>query len=87
VVYDGLFLTAKRVPRYHEVKAVLDAAERSDKVHYSRERLQFTGSLTAVDACQAMLAHTNVVPLSSTSRPSFFSLLSLMSEKAIQAPR
>ncbi|MCK9985383.1 MAG: hypothetical protein AzoDbin1_01855 [Azoarcus sp.] len=85
VVFDGLFLTAQRKPRYDEVKALLDAAVASGKAFVATERAPFTSSLSPDDAAQALLnVAATVVPLTEVTRPSYFALLANLSEAEYQ---
>lgn len=83
VVVDGPFLTAVRIPRYLEVKKMMDEAEASDKVFFSRERAPFTSSLSPEAAAAELAKAGPVEALTSASRTRFFSLLSNVTESAL----
>lgn len=78
-IYDGCFLTAARRPRYLEVKSLLDAAENSNKVYYSNDRVDFTASLNADEAGKVLLRN-NCQELTNDSRSYYFSLISNVPE-------
>jgi len=79
-VYDGVFLTAARRPRYLEVREVLDAAEQSAKVYFSGRRAPFTSSLSPMEAVEKLRAIAVPTRLTSTTRADFFRLLSNLTE-------
>ncbi|MDH0760349.1 hypothetical protein N5C70_27190 [Pseudomonas juntendi] len=82
-VYDGDFLTATRYPRYLEVKAVLDAAEASGgTVLFATQPLPFTSGKSA-DAAAADMLSVQTDVFNTSTRPTYFKLLSRMSEKLI----
>lgn len=81
-VYDGVFLTAARYPRYQEVKSVLDAAETASNgnVMYATAPLPFTSSKSADDAASDMRsAKTDI--FNKSTRAKFFKLLSRLTEE------
>lgn len=80
LVYDGIFLTAARRPRFLEVVELMDAAQASTKVQFSSQRLQFTAGLDPVDAANVMAAAQALVPFSATTRAQYFALLSTLTE-------
>lgn len=82
-IYDGVFLTAARRPRYLEVRDVLDAAERSEKVYFGNSPAPFTSGLEPMRAWE-QLRRIDVNPFSEKTRASFFSLLSGVSEKDLE---
>lgn len=82
IVFDGLFLTAARQPRYFEVRSLLDAAINSGKAFFSQQRVPFTSSLGPEEASDVFLKSGPVVPLSTSSRSAYFSLLSSLSEES-----
>lgn len=85
VVFDGLFLTAQRPPRYSEVRAMLDAAVASGKVYFAGERAPFTSALPPEVAAHTLLEVGGApVLLTDETRPAYFSLLANMSEAAYQ---
>lgn len=75
VVFDGLFLTAVRRPRYLEVKEVLDAAEQSEKVFFSKSAVSFTSDLQPEMAAEILLKSSPTTSFSKTTRQEYFSLL------------
>jgi hypothetical protein len=83
-VFDGAFLCAARIPRYLEVKALLDAAIASDKVYFAKHRAPFTSKKADVDALTILLNLGPFEKLTTTSRSQYFSLLSNMTEAALQ---
>ncbi len=81
VVFDGIFLTAARRPRYLEVKELLDVAVHSEKVSFFEDNIQFTSALDPVSAANTMLNFKPTRLLSSATRAQYFSLLSHISEE------
>ncbi|AGN82314.1 MULTISPECIES: hypothetical protein [Pseudomonas] len=83
-IYDGLFLTAKRYPRYMEVKSLLDAAVAvsNGSVHYAPAPLPFTAGKTEEDALAMMLSVQTKV-FDQDSRADYFRLLSRVTEKQL----
>lgn len=79
-VYDGLFLTAARRPRYLEVREVLDAAELSAKVFFAGTRAPFTSGMSPAAAVEKLRAVAAPMRLTSTTRGDFFRLLSNLTE-------
>lgn len=84
VVFDGSFLTAARIPRYLEVRTLLDAAVASDKVYFASNRVPFTSSKSAADAAAAFQSLGPFVKLTAASRSQYFSLLSNLTEAQLQ---
>lgn len=85
VVFDGLFLTAQRKPRYSEVRALLDVAQDSGKAYFSEERAPFTSAFPASDAASALVsAGRSVVRLTRETRKSYFAMLGTVSESAYE---
>lgn len=80
VVFDGLFLTAARCPRYYEVRELLDVAEKSSKVFFSAQPVPFTSSKNPETAAQIMIDMNPIVQLSPSTRAQYFALLCLISE-------
>lgn len=80
VVFDGLFLTAARHPRYSEILHLLDVAEQSNLAFFSEMRAPFTSSLSAEDAVRTLQSLAPVKPLTPNTRADYFSLLSNLSE-------
>jgi len=81
VVYDGSFLTAARVPRYLEVKRLLDEAEQSGKVYFVAQRAPFTSAMQVEKAAETMKSLGEPILLTPQSRSRYFSLLSNLTEK------
>ncbi|MET2522102.1 hypothetical protein [Ralstonia pseudosolanacearum] len=79
-VFDGLFLTAARQPRYLEVRAVLDAAVRRGSVYFSEASAPFTSALAPEEAAKRLNGIAPVRQLTSASRANFFRLLSGVTE-------
>lgn len=84
VVFDGLFLTAARQPRYLEVRELLDNAINSGNAFFSKTRAPFTSGLSPENAAQQLLQITPVIPLTSTNRADYFGLLSSLPEKTFE---
>lgn len=80
VVFDGVFLTAARYPRYGEVRNLLDVAVASDKVYYSRQRAPLTSEMTPDEAVSTLIDLGSIQPLTVESRAEHFSLLSNFTE-------
>ncbi|MGC0293079.1 hypothetical protein ACPIMS_18545 [Acinetobacter baumannii] len=80
VIFDGLFLTAQRYPRYREVKEVLDAAVTSDKAYFINIPVPFTSSWGPVGAVDQLI-HLPREKLTSESRRNYFNLLCNLTEK------
>jgi len=80
VVFDGVFLTAARYPRYGEVRNLLDVAVASDKVYYSRQRAPLTSEMTPDEAVSTLIDLGSIQPLTVESRADYFSLLSNFTE-------
>lgn len=86
IVLDGLFLTARRYPRYLEVEAVLNAAEVSGNCFFAKTAAPFTARLSPTDAAERLLKITDLFRLDKSSRHEYFSLLSpTMTEKQHKA--
>jgi hypothetical protein len=83
IVLDGAFLTAARVPRYREVRELLDEAQENKKVFFSKERAPFTSRLPATEAATVLSKLGPVKPLTAASRAEYFSMLSNLSETEI----
>ncbi|AQS50706.1 hypothetical protein PAEH1_02545 [Paenalcaligenes hominis] len=85
IIFDGLFLTATRRPRYLEVKELLDQAVKKDNVFFSPDFVPFTSQLPPAEAFKILLDYSKrAIPLSSFSRSDFFSLLSTLTEKELE---
>lgn len=80
VIFDGLFLTAQRYPRYKEVKAVLDTAIASNKTYFINEAVPFTSSWNPMNAVSQLIPYPKE-QLTSETRSKYYSLLSHYSEK------
>lgn len=81
VVCDNDMVTAQRIPRYGEVRTLLDQAEQSDKVFFSPEQVPLTMDLNPSDAANCLSAFASkAVPLTPATRSQYFSLLSSVSE-------
>ena len=83
VVFDGCFLTAARLPRYSEVRELLDQATTAANVFFAQERAPFTGGLSAEDATKKLLEVGPLQELTDETRPTYFRMLSLMPEAEI----
>ncbi len=80
-IFDGIFLTAARRPRYLEVKKLLDVAiESRIPVEYGLRPTPFTSSMEPAEAVILMLDQP-VRLLDERTRPEFFSLLSGLPEE------
>lgn len=84
VVFDGLFLTAVRLPRYGEVRQLLDMAEASGKAFYCPQRVPFTSGCLAEEAARVMLECADPLPLDASGRPRYFALLSNVPEASLK---
>lgn len=85
VVFDGMQLTAARLPRYGEVRQLLDAATVSNKAFFSPQSVKFTSNLPPAEAAQVLLSNAAPISLTTTSRSQFFKLLSGVSEQQLQS--
>lgn len=83
VVFDGVFLTAARYPRYGEVRDLLDVAVASDKVYYSGRRAPLTSEMTPDEAVSTLIGLGPIQPLTVDSRANYFSLLSSFTEEEL----
>lgn len=83
VIFDGLFLTAQRYPRYKEVKEVLDAAVASGKAYFITQSVPFTSSWGPVGAVDQLI-HLPRQELTTETRKSFFGLLCNISEESYE---
>lgn len=75
VIFDGLFLTAQRRPRYLEVEQVLNESILSSKVSFITSSVPFTRHLNTIEAVEEFIS-LPVKQLTDISRSEFFSLLS-----------
>jgi len=80
IVFDKNVSTAQRCPRYIEVKRILDASEKSNKVLFSNNRVPYTAALGPKEAVSTMLEQVVSEPFTTDSRPIFFSMLSNLTE-------
>jgi len=80
VVFDGLFLTAARRPRYLEVRELLDVAEQSAKVFFATHPVPFTSGRSPEMAAKVMLDMAPFVQLTPATLAQYFSLLCLIPE-------
>lgn len=80
VLFDGVFLTAARWPRYTEVRAVLDEAQQSKKTKFCTKPVSFTSALDPYKAVQSLKDHGCLIDFSAKTRPQFFSMLSNLTE-------
>lgn len=83
VIFDGLFLTAQRYPRYKEVKAILDSSISSNKAYFINEPVPFTSSWNPVNAV-SQLIHYPKQKLTLDTRSQYYRLLSHYSEKEFE---
>lgn len=80
-VYDGLFLTAARRPRYLEIKELLDIACKSGKAYFSSLRAPYTYGLSPQNATHTLLElKDSFQPLTTQTRDQYFSMLSTIPE-------
>ncbi|MGQ5524855.1 hypothetical protein ACUHMQ_16550 [Chitinimonas sp. PSY-7] len=82
VVFDGMVLTAARLPRYFEVQELLDKAVASKKVTFASVPAPFTSSFDPAIAADKLLSIGPVIPLSEQTRAHYFSMLSTLTEEA-----
>jgi len=83
-IFDGAFLCAARIPRYLEVRVLLDAAVSSGKVYFAKHRAPFTSKENDADALAILLNLGPFEQLTTSSRSRYFSLISNMTEAALQ---
>ncbi len=79
VLFDGLFLTAARRPRFEEVQALMDAAQASGRATFATIPVPFTSSRDA-EAAVTLLLDVPAASFSQTTRAHYFSLLSSIPE-------
>ncbi|WP_139023032.1 hypothetical protein [Chitinimonas sp. BJB300] len=82
VVFDGMVLTAARLPRYYEVQELLDKAVASKKVTFASVPVLFTSSFAPTIAVDKLLSIGPVIALSEQTRAQYFSMLSTLTEEA-----
>lgn len=76
VVFDGMFLTARRAGRDDEVRYMLDAAVASGKASFSTARAPFTSTLGASEAArQLLVVAERPTPLTQDTREVFWAML------------
>ena len=76
IVYDGLFLTAQRPPRYNEVKSVVDVAIDSGKAYFAKSEAPFTEGMKPREAVSRLEEIHNTENLTSDTRANYFRMLS-----------
>lgn len=83
LLFDGLFLTAARNPRYYEVKRVLDEAIQSTKVNYCSKPVEYTRDLNEDLVVKYLMNESNNSSylLTADSRRSYFAILSNITEE------
>ncbi|SCX35878.1 hypothetical protein [Agrobacterium rosae] len=81
IVFDGVFLTAQRSPRAAEIRDVLDVAVANGHVVFGMESVPFTSSLSPEKAIGVLMS-IPTTELTEGSRPTFWSMLSSLSEQA-----
>lgn len=75
VLFDGLFLTAARRPRFQEVQYLMDEAENSGKTVFYPGRALFTSAREPVAAVTELLRLGPTTPFTKATRLQFFALL------------
>lgn len=82
LVFDSAYLTAAREPRYYEVKAILDSADKSNKVQFCNMPVEYTGCIDVDISARYLLKEAELYAYyySSSSRENFFSMLSNVPE-------
>lgn len=80
VVFDGLFLTAARRPRFGEVQDVMNAAQACGKATYCATEVPFTSALSPEKAVELLTQQGPVQAFSVATRQNYFKLLSHFSE-------
>lgn len=83
ILFDGLFLTAARMPRIGEVTAVLDAATASGRAFFASQIAPFTHGLEPQEAAKNLLGLGPFAPLDAATRPTYFAQLALIPEASI----
>lgn len=76
-VYDGLFLTAQRLPRLAEVDHLLDVAQEIGNVYFSERRAPFTSSITPDKAAFTLLGLGPLIKLTPSTRQRYLGLLTV----------
>lgn len=80
IVFDGPFLTCARLPRYDEVRHVLDCAEMNSKVECAMTPAPFTSALSPEAAVARLRDVGPTTTLTPDTRAGFFALLSRVPE-------
>lgn len=82
LLFDGLFLTAARNPRYYEVRSVLDISVQSTKVNYCSKPVEYTRDLNEDLVVKYLINESNNSSylLTEDSRKSYFAILSNITE-------
>lgn len=83
VILDGYFLTAARTSQAAEVSELLDTALASGKAFVASSRAPFTSYLSPDAAVTELRQISNLTPLTSLTRASFFRLLSREPEMSV----
>ncbi|WP_155401875.1 hypothetical protein [Chromobacterium violaceum] len=80
VLFDGLFLTAARRPRFLEVQSLMDAAQASRKVSFAAKPVPFTSTREPANAVDTLLSVEPLIQFTPETRAKYFALLSLIPE-------
>ncbi|WP_304350857.1 hypothetical protein [Comamonas testosteroni] len=80
VLFDGLFLTAARRPRFLEVQDLMDVAQDSDKATFFAGWVPFTSAREPSAAVESLLALGPRTPFTKATRAQYFALLCDISE-------
>ena len=80
VLFDGLFLTAARRPRFLEVQQLMDASETSGKASFYPAAVPFTSAAKPDAAVTTLLGLGPLTPFNAATRAKYFSLLSNIPE-------
>lgn len=81
VLFDGLFMTAARRPRFLEVKQLMDTAEASGKVSFFPAAVPFTSATEPNTAVATLLGLGPLTPFNQATRAEYFSLLCCIPEE------
>lgn len=81
VLFDGIFLTAARPPRFMEVQRLLDVAQESNRVYFCESRAPLTRTLNPEEAVNLLKDLGPTKRLTSDSRAQYFSLLCGLTEQ------
>jgi hypothetical protein len=82
-LFDGYVLSAARQPRYDEIRRLLDLVV-DGNTKFCTVPVPLTCKLPAEAAVALILDLENVEPLSSESRPKYFKMLSMFSERSFK---